>query len=153
MFYYSEDWFFVTDRKELPEKDVFEGINGELILQKILKNVEKISKMCLKQIDLNKPMIISDLPITKVTKFSTGRYDDRFWKNFPDEGIRFTLDSPTNHITIRASGTEPKIRIFVQYRAYDINKNNLLERKMFLEQFVKKLSDDIENLIKISNSN
>ena len=145
--------FFVTDRKELPEKDVFEGINGELILQKILKNVEKISKMCVKQIDLNKPMIISDLPITKVTKFSTGRYDDRFWKNFPDEGIRFTLDSPTNHITIRASGTEPKIRIFVQYRAYDINKNNLLERKMFLEQFVKKLSDDIENLIKISNSN
>ena len=141
--------FFVNNRRELPEKDVFEGINGELILQKILRNVEKLYEVCIKQINLKQPKLICGLPITKVTKFSTGRYDERFWKKFSDEGIRFTLNSPTNHITIRSSGTEPKIRIFVQYRITDLNKDNLLRKKLFVEQLVKKISNEIENLIKI----
>jgi phosphoglucomutase len=141
--------FFVNNRRELPEKDVFEGINGELILQKILRNVEKLYEVCIKQINLKQPKLICGLPITKVTKFSTGRYDERFWKKFSDEGIRFTLNSPTNHITIRSSGTEPKIRIFVQYRITDLNKDNLLRKKLFGEQLVKKISNEIENLIKI----
>ena len=145
--------FFATSRKELPENDVFEGIKGELILQKILRNVEQLCEKCVEQIDLKKPLLICDLPVNKVTKFSTGRYDKYFWKNFPDEGIRFTLDSPTNHITIRSSGTEPKLRIFVQYRVTNLNKDNLLEKKFFAEHLVKKLSDKMENLINFSSSN
>jgi len=139
--------FFTTSRKELPENDVFEGIKGELILQKILRNVEQLCDKCVEQINLKKPLLICDLPVTKITKFSTGRYDKHFWKNFPDEGIRFTLDSHTNHITIRSSGTEPKLRIFVQYRITVLNKDNLLEKKSFAEHLVKKLSDEMENLI------
>jgi phosphoglucomutase len=139
--------FFVTSRKELPENDVFEGIKGELILQKILRNVEQLCDKCVEQINLKKPLLICDLPVTKISKFSTGRYDKHFWKNFPDEGIRFTLDSPTNHITIRSSGTEPKLRIFVQYRIVDLNKNNLMKKKSFAEHLVKKLSDEMEHLI------
>lgn len=139
--------FFATSRKELPENDVFEGIKGELILQKILRNVEQLCEKCTEQINLKKPLLICDLPVTKISKFSTGRYDKHFWKNFPDEGIRFTLDSPTNHITIRSSGTEPKLRIFVQYRITDLNKNNLMKKKSFAEHLVKKLSDEMENLI------
>ena len=139
--------FFATNRKELPENDVFEGIKGELILQKILRNVEQLCDRCTEQINLKKPLLICDLPVTKITKFSTGRYDKHFWKNFPDEGIRFTLDSPTNHITIRSSGTEPKLRIFVQYRITDLNKNNLMKKKSFAEHLVKKLSDEMEHLI------
>ena len=139
--------FFATSRKELPKNDVFEGIKGELILQKILRNVEQLCDRCTEQINLKKPLLICDLPVTKITKFSTGRYDKHFWKNFPDEGIRFTLDSPTNHITIRSSGTEPKLRIFVQYRITDLNKNNLMKKKSFAEHLVKKLSDEMEHLI------
>ena len=139
--------FFATSRKELPENDVFEGIKGELNLQKILRNVEQLCDKCTEQINLKKPLLICDLPVTKISKFSTGRYDKHFWKNFPDEGIRFTLDSPTNHITIRSSGTEPKLRIFVQYRIADLNKNNLMKKKSFAEHLVKKLSDEMEHLI------
>ena len=121
------------------------------IQENILRNVENLYFKANQKIKNNKSLIICGLPISKVEKFSTGRYDSKFWKNFPDEGIRFTLNAVTNHITIRSSGTEPKIRIFVQYRITDINKNNIVEKKLFAEQFVKKLSKEIENLIKISN--
>ena len=93
--------------------------------------------------------MICGLPISKVEKFSTGRYDSKFWKNFPDEGVRFFLDSEINHITIRSSGTEPKIRIFVQYRISNLTKENIIEKKYFAENFVKKISDEIEKLIMI----
>ena len=146
----SEVGFFVTHRKELPENDVFDGVKGELFLQKIFKNVEAFAKKCNKQITLKKPLLICNLPITKVTKFSTGRYDEYFWKDFPDEGIRFTLDSETNHITIRSSGTEPKVRIFVQYRVTELNKNNLIVKKLFGENLAKELNDEIKNLIGLS---
>jgi len=139
--------FFATSRKELPTNDVFEGIKGELFLRKKLKNVEKLYDHCKEQINLNEPLLICNLPISNVKKYSTGKYDKKFWKNFPDEGIRFFLDSKTNHITIRASGTEPKLRIFVQYRVNDLNKNNMLERKSFTENLVKKLSDEMETMI------
>ena len=74
----------------------------------------------------------------------------KFWKNFPDEGIRFFLNSNTNHITIRSSGTEPKLRIFIQYRISDVKENNVVEKKLSAENFTKKLSDEIEKLIKIN---
>jgi len=147
----NEIGFFATSRKELPEQDIFEGISEELNQENILRNVENLYFKANQKIKNNKSLIISGLPISKVEKFSTGRYDSKFWKNFSDEGIRFTLNAGTNHITIRSSGTEPKIRIFVQYRITGINKNNIVEKKLFAEQLVKKLSKEIENLIKISN--
>ena len=145
--------FFATTRKELPTNDVFEGIKGELFLRKILKNVESLCDKCNEQIKINDPLLICNLPITDVKKFSTGRYDKKFWKNFPDEGIRFFLDSNTNHITIRSSGTEPKLRIFVQFRINDLNKNNLLEKKSYAEHLVKKLSDEMEKMINLTKLN
>ena len=147
----NEIGFFATSRKELPEQDIFEGISEELNQENILRNVENLYFKANQKIKNNKSLIICGLPISKVEKFSTGRYDSKFWKNFSDEGIRFTLNAGTNHITIRSSGTEPKIRIFVQYRITGINKNNIVEKKLFAEQLVKKLSKEIENLIKISN--
>ena len=85
--------------------------------------------------------------ISNIKKYSTGRYDEKFWKGFPDEGIRFLLDSETNHITIRSSGTEPKLRIFIQYKVNDINKNNILEKKLYAENLVNTLSNEIELII------
>ena len=115
--------------------------------EKILKNVENLYFEVNKKIQNNKPVFICGIPISKVEKFSTGRYDSKFWKNFADEGIRFFLNSKINHITIRSSGTEPKIRIFVQYRISDINKNNILDKKLSAENFTKKLSNEIEKMI------
>lgn len=145
----DEVGFFVTHRKELPEKGLFEGINGEIHLEQILKNVENFYTKVAQKIKLNESISICNLPISKIKKYSTGRYDDKFWKDFPDEGIRFFLDSEINHITIRASGTESKLRIFVQYRVTNINRNNILEKKLNAENLVKNLSDEMEKIINL----
>ena len=142
--------FFATFRRELPENGIFEGIRGEFLMEKYLKNVEIFYLKIQKSIKNNNLVKICDLPITHVQKFSTGKYDSKFWKDFPDEGIRFFLNSDVNHITIRPSGTEPKIRIFVQYRISDINKKNLLEKKLFGKNLTQKLSYEIEKIIPLS---
>ena len=143
----NEIGFFATSRKEFPERGIFEGISEELHQEKILKNVENLYFKISEKIKNNKPLFICGLPISKVEKFSTGRYDSKFWKNFPDEGIRFFLNSEVNHITIRSSGTESKLRIFVQYRILHINKKNIVEKKLIAENFVKKISNEIEKLV------
>ncbi len=143
----NEIGFFSTHRKELPEHDVFEGIKGEFQLEQILKNVENFCIKANEKIKKNVPLMICGFPISQIEKFSTGRYDTKFWKDFPDEGIRFYLDSKTNHITIRSSGTEPKLRIFVQYRINEIEKYNIFEKKFFAENLVKQLSENIEKSI------
>ena len=142
--------FFASYRKELPTHSIFEGIKGEFHLEQILKNVESFCLKAEQKIKDNNPIMIHNLPITRIKKYSTGRYDTKFWKDFPDEGIRFFLDSEINHITIRSSGTEPKIRIFIQYKIADLDENNITEKKLFAKNLVKKLSDDFEKLI-ISN--
>ena len=149
IYFDNEIGFFATYRKELPEHGIFEGISNELYQEKILKNVENLYFEANEKIKNNKPLLIYGIPISKVEKFSTGRYDSKFWKNFPDEGIRFFLNSKINHITIRCSGTEPKIRIFVQYRISDINESNIVEKKLSAEKFTTKLSNEIIKLIKI----
>ncbi|RZD48865.1 MAG: hypothetical protein CXT78_00305 [Thaumarchaeota archaeon] len=149
IYFDNEIGFFATSRKELPEQGIFEGISEELHQENILKNVENLYFEASEKIKNNKPLLLCGIPISKVEKFSTGRYDSKFWKNFPDEGIRFFLNSKINHITIRSSGTEPKLRIFVQYRISNISEKNIVEKKLLAENFIKKLSNEIEKLIKI----
>ena len=143
----SDIGFFSTYRKELPQDGIFEGIKGDLLLEQIVKNVESFCVLANKKIEENNPIKINNHPITKIQKFSTGRYDDKFWKGFPDEGIRFYLNSEINHITIRSSGTEPKIRIFIQYRTLKISKENISTKKFSIETVVKELSEWVEKLI------
>ncbi|EGG41186.1 Phosphomannomutase [Candidatus Nitrosarchaeum limnium SFB1] len=141
----DEIGYFATSRKELPEQGIFEGVREELHQEKILKNVENLYLKTNEKIKTNNPLMICGLPISKVEKFSTGRYDSKFWKGFPDEGIRFFLDSKINHITIRSSGTEPKLRIFVQYKISDITEKNILEKKnmqkILLNNYLMKLKN------------
>lgn len=48
-------------------------------------------------------------------EYRSGKYDDRTYAGFPDAGLRFYLNKEkTSYITIRPSGTEPKIRFYVQ---------------------------------------
>ncbi len=139
--------FFATFRTELPENGIYEGIKDEFHKKRILKFVEKFYDDAKKKSKTNEPILVANLPILDTKKYSTGKYDSKYWKNFPDEGIRFFLDSKDNHITIRSSGTEPKIRIFVQYRITNINNENLLQKKIQCENLVKKIADEIISLL------
>jgi len=139
--------FFATFRTELPENGIYEGMRGEFHKQRILKFVEKFYDEAEKKSKTDNPLKIAELPILNIKKYSTGRYDKKYWKNFPDEGIRFFLNSKDNHITIRSSGTEPKIRIFVQYRMTEIDQQNLLEKKMQGENLVKKIAEEVKSLL------
>ena len=48
-------------------------------------------------------------------EFKTGKYDKITFEGFPDAGIRLYLsEDKKSYITIRPSGTEPKIRFYVQ---------------------------------------
>jgi len=140
--------FYATFRTQIPENGIFEGIKGEFHKRIVLKFIEKVSDEADKKSKSNSPLTIADFPISRVEKYSTGRYDKKYWKNFADDGIRFFLGTDSNHITIRSSGTEPKIRIFVQYKINDINKKNLLEKKNYGENLVKKIADEFKILLK-----
>ena len=87
------------------------------------------------------------MPISRIEKYSTGRYDKKYWKNFPDEGIRFFLSDNKGQITIRSSGTESKIRIFVQYKIYNITKENLPKEKFNSEKLVQKIAFDVKQIL------
>ena len=140
--------FFATYRTELPEDGIYEGIKGEFHKKRILKFIENFYDDAKEKSKNGNPLKIAGLPILNMKKYSTGRYDKKYWKNFPDEGIRFFLDSKDNHITIRSSGTEPKIRIFVQYRMTELSNNNLLEKKIEGENLIKQIIDEIKLLLK-----
>ena len=118
-----------------------------------MKNVENFCIKVNQRIKDNDPMMIGDFQISEIKKYSTGRYDKKKWAGFPDEGIRFFLGSEINHITIRLSGTEPKLRIFIQYKVSDLNKNNIFEKKLHAENIVKKLSGEIIKMMNLTNLN
>ena len=139
--------YHATFRLDLPENGTFEGISAEINKKHIMKHVETIAEKASNQAKTNSPYLISNMPASSVEKYSTGRYDSLYWPNFPDEGIRFFLNSRINHITIRSSGTESKIRIFVQYKLLDINEENLQERKIFGDMLVKKLAYEVKNIL------
>ena len=139
--------YYATFRLDLPENGTFEGISAEINKKHIMKHVETIAEKASNQAKTNSPYLISNMPVSSVEKYSTGRYDSLYWPNFPDEGIRFFLNSRINHITIRSSGTESKIRIFVQYKLLDINEENLQERKIFGDMLVKKLAYEVKNIL------
>ena len=139
--------YYATFRLDFPEERTYEGIIAEMQNRRIMRHVERIAQEASKKTKTNSPYFLAGIPISRVKKYSTGRYDEKFWKNFADEGIRFFLDSETNHITIRSSGTESKIRIFVQYKISDINEKNLQKKKAYGEKLVKKIANEVKNIL------
>ena len=138
---------FITSRTQIPEKGMFEGVIGDTKKKNLMKNIEKYADEILSKLKSKENISIANIPISNVKKFATGKYDDKFWKDFPDEGIRFYLNSKNNHITVRNSGTESKIRIFIQYQVHSITKQNISNKKIDCQKLVEKIQDEFRNNI------
>ena len=139
--------YFATFRTQIPEEDMFEGIVGEFNKLRKLKIIEKIADDAKNRINSNIPLIIGGIPVTRVEKYSTGKYDNKYWSGFADEGIRFFLNSETTHLTIRSSGTESKIRIFSQYNIKNLDKKHLPEEKFKADKFAESIANEMKNKI------
>ena len=86
------------------------------------------------------------MPISKVKKFAAAKKLSAVNNIFPFEGIRFYFNSPENHLTIRSSNTESKIRLFVQLKILpgNIPLSNVKANAEKLSQ--KIVSDFMKNL-------
>ena len=72
---------------------------------------------------------------------------DNSRKIFPYEGIRFFFNSPDNHLTIRSSDTESKIRLFIQWRIKHVNYDELLQSKIIARTISKEISSDFKQIL------
>jgi len=137
---------FVTIEITLPEVGVFEGVEGELLKRKIIKNIERMAQ----KISTGATVDIAGLPIVRTETFATGKYDDIYWKGFPDEGLRFYFDNTeVNHLTIRPSGTEAKLRFYVQHKLEGLTQENIWDKRAtddkFVEELARKAIDMVQN--------
>ncbi len=131
---------FVTIEVTLPEEGVFEGMEGELLKRRIIKNIENMAHVVNKD-EARNPLHLADLSIVQAEKFATGKYDNIYWPGFPDEGIRFHFDrSGHNHVTIRPSGTEAKLRFYVQLKMEGLTDKNIWEKEAIGEKLVDKIA-------------
>ena len=65
---------------------------------------------------------------------------------FPFEGIRFYFNSSENHLTIRSSNTESKIRLFVQLK-FSIKNTTLSNVKINAEKLSQKIIFDSKKIL------
>jgi phosphoglucomutase len=119
---------FINHYEPIPYWGEFEGPTGLSQKIEILKRADKLKE----EIKKGKKISLAGLRILSAEAFCTGKYDQLHrWKGFPDEGIRFYFDNEReNYLTIRPSGTSHCIRIHVQLRAKNVNRKNLLEKKI-----------------------
>ena len=151
--------FFATTEVSLPEEGVFEGVEGEMRKRQIIRNIERMAELVPRQDvrdfetmaevppetekgqESNHSLEVAGLPIRFAHIFLTGKYDSQYWPDFPDEGLRFHFDSSGyNHFTIRPSGTEAKLRFYVQYQIEGVTKQNIWEKRAEAERFVDRIA-------------
>ena len=140
--------YIINLRMQIPKFGSFDSIIDDFQKKQIMMNAEHMVEMANKQATTNNPYKIGGHRVLRAEKYSSGRYDDKYWKNFSDDGIRFFLDSKTNHVTVRSSGTESKVRIFIQYKVTSQNEKNLYEKKILGNQLVENIASDIEKKLK-----
>ncbi|KPJ57131.1 hypothetical protein AMJ49_02415 [Parcubacteria bacterium DG_74_2] len=119
---------FITYFESLPYWGQYEGPTGMSKKINILKNADDVRE----KIKKGEKVSLAGLKVISTEVYKTGKYDEiHRWKGFPDEGIRFYFDKErNNHFTIRPSGTSHCLRIHVQLKAENVNKDNLLRKKI-----------------------
>jgi len=135
---------YLTQRSQIPEYGTFEGVTGEIQKQIIVKSLEELVDTINNRENKSNPFMLNSIQITHAEKYCTGKYDEKFWENFPDEGIRLFMKSIDSHITIRPSGTESKIRIFVQQKMVDVQNSNIQDKSLEGNKLLNEISNQIK---------
>jgi len=138
--------YYHNFRTQFPEKGSFEHVTDNLNKNRILENVKKFTYTAEKYSKSKNPIKIGGLPILKVEKFPSVKKLNTLKDIFPFEGIRFYFDSPENHLTIRSSNTESKIRLFIQLKILPGNLP-LSNVKTNAEKLSKKIISDSKKIL------
>ena len=136
--------YFHNSRKQFPEKGSFDNIFENVNKNSILTNVEKFAQISEQRSKSKKPMKLGNYPILGVKKYSSA---NKSRKILPYEGIRFFFNSTDNHLTIRSSDTESKIRLFIQWRIKDVNNDKLLQSKIISKKISQEIFSDFKQIL------
>ena len=85
--------------------------------------------------------------ILSVKKYPSSSNNTNIRNQFPYEGIRLFFDSSENHLTIRSSSTESKIRLFLQLNFSCRNQKDLVEAKINSEKIKTQVITEIKRIL------
>ena len=139
--------YYFNFRTQLPELDSFDNVLNDLSKFQILDNVEKFTKIAEKRSKTKKPFKIASYPILRVKKYPSSSNNTNIRNQFPYEGIRLFFDSSENHLTIRSSSTESKIRLFLQLNFSCRNQKDLVEAKINSEKIKTQVITEIKRIL------
>jgi phosphoglucomutase len=136
--------FYVTLYEPSPYWGQFEGPTG---LSKKIEIMRKLDKLR-EDFENGKELVMAGHPVVSVERYAAGKYDALHnWKGFPEEGIRFFFDKEKkSFLTVRPSGTSHCLRFHMQMHA-DVNKENLLEKKLETTKNAKAIVAHIRKLV------
>ena len=138
--------YFHNFRSQIPENGYFDGVFKNPEKDQILLNVEKFTKIAERYSKTKTPLKLGNLSISKVKKYPIVKNMHNTQNKFPFEGIRFFFNSSENHLTIRSSSTESKIRLFIQLKIIP-EGGNLLKTKCDAEKISKKIIRDFKKIL------
>jgi phosphoglucomutase len=138
---------FATYRVQLPEEGVFEGVEGALHKNDIIRNTVKLSGQASQMASQGRPFKIAGLPVKKSELYATGKYDDIYWPGVPDEGVRFYFDdSESSYVTIRPSGTEAILRYYVHLKLPIRCGPEVIDDKLDAERLMRQIAAETVRL-------
>ena len=138
--------YFHNFRSQIPENGYFDSVFENPEKDQILLNVEKFTKIAERYSKTKTPLKLGNLSISKVKKYPIVKNMHNTQNKFPFEGIRFFFNSSENHLTIRSSSTESKIRLFIQLKIIPEGRN-LLKTKCDAEKISKKIIRDFKKIL------
>ena len=138
--------YFHNFRSQIPENGYFDSVFENPEKDQILLNVEKFTKIAERYSKTKTPLKLGNLSISKVKKYPIVKNMHNTQNKFPFEGIRFFFNSSENHLTIRSSSTESKIRLFIQLKIIPVG-GNLLKTKCDAEKISKKIIRDFKKIL------
>ena len=138
--------YFHNFRSQIPENGYFDSVFENPEKDQILLNVEKFTKIAERYSKTKTPLKLGNLSISKVKKYPIVKNIHNTQNKFPFEGIRFFFNSSENHLTIRSSSTESKIRLFIQLKIIPEGRN-LLKTKCDAEKISKKIIRDFKKIL------
>jgi len=137
--------YYHNFRTQIPKKGSFEHMTDNLEKNQLLLDIKKFTETVEKSSKSKNSINLGGLCITRIKKFHS-KISTNSKNIFPFEGIRFYFNSNENHLTIRSSNTESKIRLFVQLK---IPSNNipLIETKINAENLSRKIISDFKKVL------